>query len=126
MRVKFRFYAFLCVFATFAHKVAQTWFVLHEIWHITLFGICYCDEVVRIENHSHMHEITSYIAILCVFATFAHKVARTWFVLHDTWHTTLFGIYYFVEVVSIENHSHLLQITCLVAILRVFKRFCQF
>ena len=57
LRVKLRFYAFLSVFDTFAHKVAQTWFVLHETWHRTLFGIYYCVEVVRIENHSHMLEI---------------------------------------------------------------------
>ena len=45
---KFRFYGFLSFFGTFAHKVAQTWFVLHETWHTTLFGIYYCVEVVRI------------------------------------------------------------------------------
>ena len=39
LRVKLRFYAFLCIFATFVHNVAQTWFVFHETWHITLFGI---------------------------------------------------------------------------------------
>ena len=49
---------------------------------------------------------------LSVFGTFAHKVAQTWFVLHETWHTTLFGIYYCVEVVRILNHSHILEITC--------------
>ena len=58
LRVKLRFYAFLSVFATFAHKVAQTWFVFHETWHTTLFGIYHCVEAVRIENHSHMLEIT--------------------------------------------------------------------
>ena len=41
-----------------------------------------------------------------------HKVAQTWFVLHETWHTTLFGIYYSVEVVRIENNSDMLEITC--------------
>ena len=58
LRVKLRFLGFLSVFGTFAHKIAQTWFVLHEIWHTTLFGIYYCVEVIRIENHSHMQEIT--------------------------------------------------------------------
>ena len=53
-----RFYGFLCFLGTFAHKVAQTSFVLHETWHTTLFGIYYCVEVVRIENHCHMLEIT--------------------------------------------------------------------
>ena len=44
------FQGFLVFFGTFAHKVAQTWFELHEIWQITLFVIYYCVEVVRIEN----------------------------------------------------------------------------
>ena len=72
-------------------------------------------EVVSIENYSHMLEITCQVEILRVFKrfdTFAHKVAQTWFVLHKTWNTTLFGIYYCVEVVRIENYCHMLQITC--------------
>ena len=55
--------------------------------------------------------------------TFADKVAQTWFVLHKTCHTTLFGIYYCVEMVRIEKPNHIPEITCYVAILRVFKRF---
>ena len=58
LRVKLQVYAFLSFFSPFAHKTGQTWFVLHGTWHITLFGIYYCVEVVRIENHSHMQEIT--------------------------------------------------------------------
>ena len=57
LRVKLRLYGFLNFFCTFVHKVAQTWFVLHETWHTTLVGINYCAEVVRIENHNHMLEI---------------------------------------------------------------------
>ena len=53
-----RFYEFLNVLGTFAHKKAQTWFILHETWRTTLFGIYYCAEVVTIENHIHMLEIT--------------------------------------------------------------------
>ena len=49
---------------------------------------------------------------LSVFGTFAHKVAQTWLVLHETWHKTLFGIYYCVELVRIENYSHMLEIKC--------------
>ena len=52
-----------------------------------------------------------FYAFLNVFGTFALKVAQTWFLLHETWHTTLFGIYYFVEVFTIESHSHMLEIT---------------
>ena len=87
--------AILCdlrFFGTFAHKKAQTWFVLHETWQRKQIGINYCVEVVRNVNHSHMLE--------------------TWFVLHETWHIKLFGIYYCVEVGRIVNHSHMLKITC--------------
>ena len=96
-------------------QVAQTWIVLHETSHTTLFGTYYYAEVVRIENQSHMLEITCQVPILRIFKRFCHfcaKVAQTWFVLRETWHTTLFGIYYCVEVVRIENHSHMLEITC--------------
>ena len=95
------------------HKV--TWFVLHKTWHTTLFDIYYCVEVVQIVNNSHMLEITCLVAILgflSVFGTFVHNVAQTWFVLHENWHTTLFRIYYVVEVVRMENDSHMLEITC--------------
>ena len=47
--------------------------------------------------------------VLSFFGTFAHKVAQTWFVLHETWHTTLFGKYYCVEMVRTKNPSHMLQ-----------------
>ena len=106
---------FWSVFGTFAHKVAQTRFDLHETWHPTLFGIYYCVEVVRIENHFHMLEITfklRFYAFLSDFATFAHKLAQTWFDLHETWHTILLEIYYCVEIVRIVNHCHMVEITC--------------
>ena len=110
-----RFYGFLSFLGTFAHKVDQTWFVLHETWHTTLFSIYYFFELVKIENHSHMLEITCKLAILCVFnsfGTFPHKVDQTWFVLHETWHGTIFSVYFDFEVVRIENHSHMLEISC--------------
>ena len=53
-----------------------------------------------------------FMGFLSVFGTYMHKVAQNWFVLHESWHRTLFGIYYCVEVVRIENHSHVLQTTC--------------
>ena len=89
--------------------------MLHETWQTTIFGIYYFVDVVRVENHTHMLEITYQVAILWVlssFGTFAPKVAETLFVLHETRHTILFGIYYCVEVFRIENHSHMLEITC--------------
>ena len=49
-----------------------------------------------------------------------HKVAQTLLYLHEPWHTTLFGIFYCVEVVRIEIRSHLLEITWYVAILSAF------
>ena len=50
---------FAFLFVNFARKVGQTWFVMHETWHTTLFGIYYCVEMVRIDNNSHMLEIRS-------------------------------------------------------------------
>ena len=47
-----------------------------------------------------------------IFGTFVHNLAQTWFVLHETLHPTLFGIYYCVEVVRIENNSDILEIRC--------------
>ena len=50
--------------------------------------------------------------VLSFYGTFAHKEAQTWYILHETWHTTLFGIYYCVELVRIQNHSDMLEISC--------------
>ena len=49
---------------------------------------------------------------LSFFGTFVHEEAQTWFVLHETLQTTLFDIYYCVEMVIIENYIHMLEITC--------------
>ena len=62
-----------------------------------------------------MLEITCHVAMLCVFklfGSFAHKVAEPWFVLHETWQTTLFSISYSVKVDRFKNHCHKLEITC--------------
>ena len=48
LRANLCFSDFLSVFGTFSYKVVQTWFVCHETWHTTLFGICYSIEKVRI------------------------------------------------------------------------------
>ena len=70
------FLGFLTFFCIFAHKVDQTWFVLHESWRTTLFGIYYSVDVVRIENNSPMIEITCvllrFYGFLSFFGTFAH------------------------------------------------------
>ena len=52
-----------------------------------------------------------FYGFLSFSCTFAHKLAKTWFVLDETWHTTLFGIYYCVEVVEIVYHNHILNIS---------------
>ena len=67
-----------------------------------------------------------FIGFLSFFVTFPHKVAQTWFVLHEILRTILFGIYCCVEVVRIENNSQILEITCKVANLWVFKLFWHF
>ena len=58
-----------------------------------------------------------------LFRHFAHKVAQTWFVLHESWQTTLFSIYYCVEVVRIVNHNHMLEIYVLCMDFMRFKDF---
>ena len=45
------------------------------------------------------------------FDTFAHKVPQTRFALHETRHTTQIGRYYCIEVVTVVNHSHIINIT---------------
>ena len=50
-------------------------------------------------------------SVFNVFGTFAHKVAKTWFDLHESWRTTLHGTYYCVEVLRIENYCDMLEIT---------------
>ena len=60
------------------------------------------------------------------FWPFSHKVVQAWFVCHETWHTTLFGIYYCVKIFGIQNNCHMLDITYLVAFLRFLKRFLHF
>ena len=100
-----RFYGFLSVFGTFSHKVAKTWFVLHETWHTTLFGIYYFVEVVKIEIIVICYKLRvklRFYGDLSVFGPFARKVAQTWFFLHEMWYTILFCIYYCVKVVRIE------------------------
>ena len=71
--------------------------------------------MVKFENHSHMLKLRAkfrFKGFLSVFDTFARKVAQTSFVLQETRHTTLFGIYYCAEIVRILNHKHMLKITC--------------
>ena len=58
LRAKLPILGFLSVFGTFTHRVVKTWFVWDENWHMTLFRIYYCVEIFRIQNNSHMLEIT--------------------------------------------------------------------
>ena len=100
--------AFLIVFDTFSQKVVETWFVCHENWHKTLFGIFYCVEVVRIKNNSHMLEICVFEVSSRVFGTFLQKVLETWFVCNVTWHTILFGYnstWFFLSVFGSISHK---------------------
>ena len=59
-----------------------------------------------------MLEITSYVAILRFFKLYGGysvQVVQTWFVWPETWHTTLFGIDNRIEMVKIENNSHMFE-----------------
>ena len=48
------------------------------------------------------------------------KFVQIW---HETWHTTPFGIYYCVEMVKIENDSHMFEIMCEVGFFSRFNAF---
>ena len=95
------FKGFLIVFGNFRHKVAQTWFYLHETWHKTLFCIYYC--VRSVQNLKPQSYARNYVlscdfkGFLSVFGNFSHKKPQTWCVMHETWHKTLFGVYYCVR-----------------------------
>ena len=108
LHVKLRFLGFLSAFGTFVHRVVQILFVWHETGKTILFGICNCVKRVKIQNNSHMLEITCNVAFfrffLSVFGIFSHQLVQTCFVSHETWHTTLFVIYYCVEMVRIKNN----------------------
>ena len=73
LELKTTFIWFLKVFfGTYSLNVIQTWFVCHETWKTTLFGMCYCVKMVRIENNSHMLDITSKVAFLRFLMLFWH------------------------------------------------------
>ena len=110
--IRFKLYAklrvscFLSIFGVFSLTVVQTWFVWQEAWHTTLFWIYYCLEIVRVQDNSHMREITcgvSFLKFFKLFHTFSHKVVKTVFVVHETGHTTKFAIYYCVEMIRIKT-----------------------
>ena len=61
---------FLSVSDCFKHKIVQIWFVLHETWCITQFGIYYCIEMARIKNNIHIIEITCQVGAFMIFKTF--------------------------------------------------------
>ena len=67
-----------------------------------------------------------FLGFLNAFGIFSHEVVLIWFVCHETWHTTLFCIYYCVEKVRVERNNHMREITCLVAFLWFLKRFWHF
>ena len=60
------------------HKLAQSWFVLHENWHTALFVIYYFVVVDRIEIILLCKKLRAklgFIGFLSIFWTFARKVA---------------------------------------------------
>ena len=121
IRTKLGFWGFLSIFYTFSHKVVQTMFVWYETWHTTIFCICYNFKMFRIKNNSHMFEITCVFEVFfSVFSTFSNKVVQTWFIYHETWHTTLFGIPFCVELGRLKTDSHMLETTCKVTFLKFF------
>ena len=64
---KFRFWSYFSIFGIFSLKVVQTLVVWHKTWHTTLYGICYCVEIVGVENNGDILEITCLVALLRFF-----------------------------------------------------------
>ena len=63
---------------------------------------------------------------LSVFGNFTHKVVQTWFVFHETQHITLFGIYYWVEMVIIKKIVIFFKLRAKLRFLGFLKRFGHF
>ena len=58
LRAKLRFEGSFTVFSNFSRKMVQTWFVCHETWHTSLFGLFYCFEMVSYQKEKYLLEIT--------------------------------------------------------------------
>ena len=85
--------------------------------------------MVRIETTIHMLDISCKFAFLWFFkrfCTYSYIVVHTWFIWHKISNTILFDICYCAEMLNFEKNSHMLEITCKVAFLRLFKVFSNF
>ena len=83
LRSKLRFLGFLSVFCTFLHKVLQTWFVCHESWHTTLFGIYIIMlkwlESIKIVMCLKLRAKLRFLGFFSVIGNFSHEVVQTCF-----------------------------------------------
>ena len=101
-------------------------------WNIAYNTICYILFCWKDYNQKHiviglkLRAKLSVCGFLSALGTFSHKMVQTWFVWHQTGHTILIGTYYGVEFVRNQNNSQMFEITCYVACLWFFKRFCHF
>ena len=96
-----------------------------------LFAMYYCVEIVRIENNSHMLgnafkiAFFRFLKFFFFFCCYSLKGVEIWFVGHETWNTTVFAMYFVVEMLKIENKSRILGVTFEVAFLRFLKLLWQ-
>ena len=85
--------------------------------------------MVRIEHNSDVlgnaFKVAFWRFLMFFCCTCSFKAVETLFVWHETWPTTVFATYYFVEMHKIENNGHMLDITFEVAFLRFIKLFWQ-
>ena len=70
-----------------------------------------------------LHAKLRFKSFLSFLDNYSLKVVQTWYVLHETWHTTPFGTYYCFEIVRINKNNHMLEITCEVAFLSLLSFF---
>ena len=115
LRPKLRFRGFFSVLHTFSLKVVQIG--LFDIKNRPHHYLVYIIVLKWLESKTIvicliLRAKLRFRGFFCVLGTFSHKVLQTLFVSHEKWHTSLFGIYYFVEMVRIEKTSHMLYSTC--------------
>ena len=83
--------------------------------------------MVRIENNSHMlgnaFKIAFFRFYSFFFCTYSLQGVEIWFVSHETWNTTVFAMYFGVEMLGVENNSRMLGVTFEVAFLRFLEFF---
>ena len=125
------FNVFFCVFSTFSDKVVQTWFVCHETWHTTPFGIFfYVLKWLESKTIGICLKLRAKLGFwgCLAFLAFFSRIKWCKLVLFGTKLGTQHYLVYVIVFKWLEwkMNIHMLEITCLVAFFRLFYRFWHF